>query len=276
MSIKKVLFSFTLLTLSLTFGFALLLHYLELDQLSPFLMIIPLFTSFIVQKAMLKKPIFGPNGLGFQLGKKRFIILAPLFSLLFIILVYFISYLWNIDLFTVEYARIAIRELTTYNESNSLMINIVIAGSIQLLIAPFINIFIFIGEEVGWRGFLYPNLMSLYGKKGLIVGGFIWGVWHAPMIYLYDLNFGTHHHFGIIFMILFCILAGIILQFIYARSHSIYAVALMHGMLNIAGTFVVTFTVQSKYRYFIDGATGIIGLIILSIIASICYKKHPL
>src|SRR5699024_4880653 len=159
--------------------------------------------------------------------------------------------------------------------SYSILINIIIAGSIQLFIAPFLNIFIFIGEEVGWRGFLYPNLISLYGKKGLLIGGFIWGIWHAPMIYLYDLNFGTHHHVGLLFMILFCIVLGIILQFVYQRSQSIYTVALMHGMLNIAASFIVIFSVESEYNYFIDGGTGIIGICMLSLVAYVCYKRFP-
>ena len=145
----------------------------------------------------------------------------------------------------------------------------------QLLLAPLLNIFIFLGEEVGWRGFLYPSLISVFGRKGLIFGGLIWGVWHTPMIYFYDLNFGDNHHPGLIFMIFFSILAGIILQFIYEKSNSIYSVALMHGMLNISGTFIYSFSVKSEYRYFIDGGTGIIGLLVLLIPAYLCYCKFP-
>lgn|SRR5690625_2328563 len=96
-----------------------------------------------------------------------------------------------------------------------------------------------------------------------------------PVIYLYDLNFGPYHHLGLLFMIAFCIVAGVILQFIYLRSGSIFPVALMHEMLNISGTFFFVFVVQEEYRYFIDGATGLIGLIILSVIAYGCYRKFP-
>lgn len=271
---KKALVIFVASTLFLTSGLAFLA--LELDQFSPFLMIVPLVTSFLVQKLVLKRPIFGKYGMGFQLGKKRYLFLAPLFSFLFIVIVYSISFKFNPNLFSIEQAYLSIQQdLLTFNEEFSLLTNIFIAGALQLLIAPFLNIFIFIGEEVGWRGFLYPYLISVYGKKGLIYGGLIWGIWHTPMIYLYDLNFGPHHHLGLIFMIIFCILSGIILQFIYYKSRSIYSVALMHGVLNISGSFIFIFSVKSEYRYFVDGATGMIGITILLFLAYMCYRRFP-
>ena len=275
MNNNRAVFFFIISTILLTFGLATLFYFLEMDMLSPFLMLIPLLTSFVIQKAVLKRPIFGHSGLGFRLGEKRFLLLAPLFSFLFMVIVYGISFLLNPDLFSIDQANAVIRDLITYNKNSSLLMNILIAALLQLLLAPLLNILIFIGEEVGWRGFLYPNLVSIYGKKGLIYGGVVWGVWHAPMIYFYDLNFGKNHHLGLIFMILFCVLAGIILQYIYEKSKSIYSVALMHGMLNISGTFIFFFSVTEEHRYFMDGGTGIVGLLILLPIAVICYRRFP-
>lgn len=275
MKIKKAIFMYIALTIFFTFSLALLFDGLEMDMLAPFLMLIPLFVSLVIQKGVLKKPIFGENGLGFILGKKRYLLLGPFFSFIFLVIVYSISYLFNPHLFSIEQAYMTVQDLATFSESSSLVTNILIAGAIQLLLAPLVNILIFIGEEVGWRSFLYPYFISVYGKKGLVFGGLTWGIWHAPMIYLYDLNFGHHHHLGLVFMIVFCVLVGIILQFIYYKSHSIFSVALMHGMLNITGGFIFAFSVKNEYRYFIDGATGIIGLIILFILACICYRRFP-
>ena len=56
--------------------------------------------------------------------------------------------------------------------------------SIQAVtVAPFMNMFVALGEEVGWRGALYPYLKKKLGvTKGRIVGGTIWGAWHWPII----------------------------------------------------------------------------------------------
>lgn len=38
-----------------------------------------------------------------------------------------------------------------------------------------------LGEELGWRGFLFPRLVKPYGLVGAaVVVGIIWGVWHLP------------------------------------------------------------------------------------------------
>lgn len=275
MNSKRAVIFFVFSTIVLTFCLGALFFYSEMDMFSPFLMLIPLITGVFTQKVVLKQPILGTRGLGFRLGKKKYLLLAPLFSFLFIVIVYAISSLLNPNLFSIEQANTAIRDLVTYNENSSLWMNILLAALLQLLVAPILNIPIFIGEEVGWRGFLYPHLLSIYGKKGLIIGGAVWGVWHAPMIYFYNLNFGTSHHLGLVFMIIFCVLSGIILQYIYEKSKSIYSVALMHGMLNVSGTFIFFFSVTEEHRYFIDGGTGIVGLLILLPIAVSCYRRFP-
>ncbi|MBR5382661.1 MAG: CPBP family intramembrane metalloprotease, partial [Clostridia bacterium] len=50
---------------------------------------------------------------------------------------------------------------------------------------PFVNMILALGEEIGWRGFLYPQLKTRFGRrKGWILGGVIWGAWHWPLIWL--------------------------------------------------------------------------------------------
>jgi membrane protease YdiL (CAAX protease family) len=41
-----------------------------------------------------------------------------------------------------------------------------------------------IGVELGWRGFLLPRLADLGRVRAGLLGGLLWAVWHAPLIYL--------------------------------------------------------------------------------------------
>lgn len=49
--------------------------------------------------------------------------------------------------------------------------------------AFFSSVFAF-DEELGWRGWLLPNLRPLRTWPALLMSGAIWGVWHAPLILL--------------------------------------------------------------------------------------------
>jgi membrane protease YdiL (CAAX protease family) len=75
-----------------------------------------------------------------------------------------------------------------------------------------------LGEEGGWRGYMMPKLINIMGRgKALLLGGIIWGLWHAPLTCIGH-NFGTDYpgfpFVGIIKMCIFCTLMGIILTFL--------------------------------------------------------------
>ena len=101
------------------------------------------------------------------------------------------------------------------------------------------------GEEAGWRGYMMPKLLKLFGAEGevkgafrgrilaVIIGGIIWGLWHAPLTCTGH-NFGTDYpgfpYVGIARMCLFCTLIGIMLTFITVKSGSVWPAAIMHAV----------------------------------------------
>lgn len=92
------------------------------------------------------------------------------------------------------------------------------------------------GEEWGWRGYMMPKLTELMGKPAaVIVGGMIWGLWHAPLT-MSGHNFGTDYDFfpwlGILLMCLLCILENALLTLLTERTKSIYPAAFAHMINN--------------------------------------------
>ena len=116
--------------------------------------------------------------------------------------------------------------------------------------APLMNMFFAIGEESGWRGFLYPQLKARFGKRlGWVIGGIIWGLWHAPLIWLIGYEYGTDYiGFPILGMFLFCVITvalGIMCDWLYERSQCIWLPSIFHGSFNAAATIPLCITIAN-------------------------------
>ncbi|OPX31607.1 hypothetical protein B1H10_08570 [candidate division KSB1 bacterium 4484_188] len=133
------------------------------------------------------------------------------------------------------------------------------------------------GTNVG--GFLRAKIcfpgksLDLYGRKGLIIGGIIWGIWHCPMV-LMGLNYPRNPIIGLFLMLIFTVSVGIIFYYFYRRTGSVFAPALAHGVINWTGkTIMMLFINEDKINMLIDGPTGIPALFLLSFIAFILYLR---
>ena len=146
--------------------------------------------------------------------------------------------------------------------------------------APFINMFVALGEEVGWRGAMYPYLKEkLGGTKGRIVGGAIWGCWHWPVMILAGYEYGKDY-IGAPFLgpIVFClstVVIGILVDYVYEKTETIWMPSLMHGAINAFTIFL--YMVKSEYSnlmIFGPAYIGIISMIPLMVMAVvICLKQ---
>jgi membrane protease YdiL (CAAX protease family) len=136
-----------------------------------------------------------------------------------------------------------------------------------------VNVVFTLGEELGWRGFLYREMRSLGFWKANLLIGTIWGLWHAPII-LQGHNYPDHPVAGVFMMVPFCISLGIIMSWIRLKTNSVLAPALLHGMLNAVGGGILLFC----YDYVdllgsVAGLTGIFACFLMVIIIAITDKK---
>ncbi len=114
-----------------------------------------------------------------------------------------------------------------------------------LVYGPVINLFFAIGEEIGWRGLLYPALRQRMSTlPACLLVGAIWGLWHTP-INLMGHNYGTSYPgfpwLGILGMCLFTTSAGTFLAWLSERSGSLWPAALAHGTINAAAQVALLF-----------------------------------
>ncbi|HDR03757.1 MAG TPA: CPBP family intramembrane metalloprotease [Candidatus Marinimicrobia bacterium] len=140
---------------------------------------------------------------------------------------------------------------------------------IQGLIAGItLNALMALGEEMGWRGFLYREFHQLsFGKAGIIMGT-LWGLWHAPII-LKGHNYPQHPVAGVFIMILWCIFLTPAHLLLRAKAKSVIAPAILHGTIN--GTAGLPLILIAGGNDLTTGATGLPGFIVLLIINSIIF-----
>lgn len=96
-----------------------------------------------------------------------------------------------------------------------------------------------LGEEIGWRGFLVPELFkSMSFTSVAILTGFIWAAWHLPLIL-----FGNYHNnspaalplYGQLIMFFIGVVsAAIIMAYLRLKSGSLWTAAVFHASHNLA------------------------------------------
>ncbi len=135
--------------------------------------------------------------------------------------------------------------------------------AMALTIGPIFNTLFALGEELGWRGYLLPQLEGLGQWKAIVLSGVIWGLWHMPVI-LQGHNYPQHPVAGVFLMIVFCVLFGAFLSWLYLQTRSPWAPALGHGSLNAVAGLPILFmpTVDLAFGGPISSIVGWIPMVV--------------
>jgi len=129
------------------------------------------------------------------------------------------------------------------------------------------------GEEYFWRGFLLKQFKKLGWLKSSLIIGFIWGLWHAPLI-LQGHNYPEHPVAGVFMMIVWCMLLSFSMIYFTVRTKSVFTAAWFHGILNASAGFgLLWISNASDLLVGVTGLSGFISLLILNLILFFIDKK---
>ena len=91
-----------------------------------------------------------------------------------------------------------------------------------------------LGEEIGWRGFLVPELYKTHGfTKTSLISGFIWGAWHLPILLFADYNSGTPSWYAMSCFMVLIISMSFIYTWFRIKSGSLWTAVLLHASHNL-------------------------------------------
>ena len=142
-----------------------------------------------------------------------------------------------------------------------------------MMVAPLLNLIPCFGEEWGWRGYLLPKVAQrMTFLPTILLTGFIWGIWHAPIIvagHNYGMSYPGYPWWGIIAMCVFCIVVGTLFSYVTLKTKSCWPAVFAHGMLNGTASVGVIFLADPMaYDRFIGPVpTGIIGAVAYILVA---------
>jgi len=91
-----------------------------------------------------------------------------------------------------------------------------------------------LGEEIGWRGFLVPELSKGLGFTGTaLVSGLIWAVWHYPGMIFADYGSGVPLWYGMICFTVMAVGFSVVMAWIRLKSGSVWTAAFAHAAHNV-------------------------------------------
>lgn len=134
-----------------------------------------------------------------------------------------------------------------------------------------------LGEEIGWRGFMAPQLVLRMGfTKAGFVGGLIWATWHFPLILFADYNLGTPVWFSIPCFTIMIVGLGFIMQWLRLMSGSVWPAAIMHGSHNvfIQTIFTPLTTRQGEITAYAIDEFGFVLPIVIGIVAFYLWTRR--
>ena len=91
-----------------------------------------------------------------------------------------------------------------------------------------------LGEEIGWRGFLVPELARRTNfTVTALISGIIWSMWHYPILIFADYNAGTPAWYSLTCFTVMVIGLSFIFAWIRLKSGSLWTGVVMHASHNL-------------------------------------------
>ncbi|MGC9516194.1 MAG: CPBP family intramembrane glutamic endopeptidase [Methanomicrobiales archaeon] len=245
-TVKKAIITFVILTFAFSSIFYYLIITTGMGGYKTFLLMWMPALSAIITSLIFFRTI---RGFGWRPGKIRYWIIAYTLPIITSIIIYGIFWLSGLGTYT-----------------GDLPGNIIFAiglGTVNNIISA-------LGEEIGWRGFLVPQLAKLttYGWISLI-SGIIWALWHFPVIIFSTYVGGTPLWWSLPLFFMGVITFSFIIAWLTLKSGSLWPAVILHASDNLFTQEIFAPLGGGDLSPYLVGESGIITLIVMVVVALI-------
>ncbi|MEN6554271.1 MAG: CPBP family intramembrane glutamic endopeptidase [Methanobacterium sp.] len=146
---------------------------------------------------------------------------------------------------------------------------------IFIIIRTFGSIISALGEEIGWRGFLVPQLAKLTTfTKVAVISGIIGAIWHFPLIIFSNYNSATPLWYALPMFLVSVLGISFILAWLRLKSGSIWPAVLLHAGSNLYVQNIFDPLSGGSLIPYLVGENGILVVGIILIIAFIFWTRR--
>ena len=173
------------------------------------------------------------RGLGWRWGKTRYQLLSVALPLVIVSLTYAVIWLTGLGGFPnpafVEDEIMGQLDFEV-SQTQAILIYAVVSATYGLAASSLTAL----GEEIGWRGFLVPELarVSSFTRTALI-SGVIWALYHVPAILFADYNSEAPLWYGVICFAVMAVGASVVMAWIRLKSGSVWTAMFFHAAHNV-------------------------------------------
>ncbi len=125
-------------------------------------------------------------------------------------------------------------------------------------------------EEVGFRGYLLPQLAALRPTRALLLSGLLHAIWHLPILLLTPYYHSDGNPLIVVPLFLATLtLAGVFYGYLRLTTESVWPATLAHGAFNTFWGAFTAFTVTTSplALEYLAGETGILPLTATALVA---------
>jgi membrane protease YdiL (CAAX protease family) len=216
------------------------------------------------------------RGFGWRLGSRRALLLAYVTPLALGALVY--GFAWSTGLGRFAPAEMAARLAARLGLGGEpgvafLPVWLVVTGTLLVALAMATAL----GEELGWRGFLVPELARSTGfHRAALLSGMIWAAWHSPLLLFADYHAGTPAWYGLACFSVLVVAASVLYAWLRLRSGSVWPAVLLHASHNaFLQNFFDPVTASTGPTPYLTTEFGLGLAVVWVAVAAWCWRHPP-
>ena len=132
-----------------------------------------------------------------------------------------------------------------------------------------------LGEEIGWRGFLVPELSKVVGFPGIgLISGLMWAAYHYPVLLFADYNAGAPAWYSLTCFTIMAVSGSFIMAWLTLRTQSLWPAAILHASHNLFIQSILTpLTKDTGPTKFITDEFGVGLAIMVALAATIALTR---